>query len=125
MPWNHRILREAFQFWFYALALSVARSTWCLLFTSPKPAERTRPAKDQKQKKNEKEKDSEKKKLCASAAAPLVKQLVADSCDLLLPGTFLGWIPLGDLAVGVSTVVSTLITGQLVWAAQNQYEHGY
>lgn len=118
MPWNNRILREAFQFWFYALALSVGRSTWCLLFTSAKPAETTRPAKDQKQKKNEKE-DSEKKPYI-SAVAPLVKQLVADSCDLLLPGSFLGWIPLSDLTIGVSTVVSTLITGQQVWAAQNQ-----
>ncbi|KAJ5805332.1 hypothetical protein N7474_011219 [Penicillium riverlandense] len=117
VPWNHRILREAFQFWFYALALSVARSAWCLLFTSSKPAETTRPAKDQRQRKNV---VSEKKKPCASPAVPLMKQLVADSCDLLLPGSFLGWIPLGDLAVGVSTVVSTLITGQQVWAAQNQ-----
>ncbi|KAJ5604382.1 subunits of heterodimeric actin filament capping protein Capz [Penicillium lagena] len=119
VPWNNRILREAFQFWFYALALSVARSSWCLLFTSSKPAETTRPAKDQKQQKDEDEK-KKKKKPCASAAAPLMKQLVADSCDLLLPGSLLGWIPVGDLAVGVSTVVSTLITGQQVWVAQNQ-----
>lgn len=43
--------------------------------------------------------------------------LCVDACDMLIPGTFLGWIEMGQLGVGIGMVVSTLVSGWDMWNA--------
>ena len=45
----------------------------------------------------------------------LLRRLVADVCDLPVPGTVIGWIPVDPGAVGLLMVVSTYLTGLDAW----------
>ncbi|KAJ5223892.1 hypothetical protein N7468_008434 [Penicillium chermesinum] len=44
------------------------------------------------------------------------QQVVGESCDILLPLELLNWMPTGDLVIGVTMVVSTLLSIRSVWA---------
>ncbi|KAL4895166.1 peroxisomal biogenesis factor 11 [Aspergillus ambiguus] len=112
VPWNKPVLVEAYKFWFYALSLSVLSSLWRLAFNATKQPSIT--------------KTYEKGKKAAKATAEqasalreqrnaLVKRVVVDGCDLLIPGTFVGWIEASDLMVGMAMVVSTLVAGRDIW----------
>lgn len=48
-----------------------------------------------------------------------MKRVLVDGCDLLIPGAFLGWFGLGDDAVGVAMVVSTVVSGRDIWRGIN------
>ena len=45
----------------------------------------------------------------------LLRRLVADVCDLPVPGAVIGWIPVDQGTVGVLMVVSTYLTGLDAW----------
>lgn len=45
----------------------------------------------------------------------MVKQIVADSFDLLIPGTIVGWIAASPVQVGLATIISTVVTAQDIW----------
>ncbi|KAJ5173479.1 uncharacterized protein N7500_001410 [Penicillium coprophilum] len=110
VPWNGRMMDQANTFWFYALSFSVAGAIWSLLVG---PAEQ--PFKKNGKKKNRK--TSEKAPPVKATAAPArVKQIVVDGCDLLIPLELLGWMPTGDVVVGSTMVLSTLLTAQDIWA---------
>lgn len=118
VAWNDRALHEANQFWFYALSLSLAGTLWGLLFPAVEHNPSLQQTRDQK---NQQQTGSEKAVSAAQRSTPsrpLLKQIVVDGCDLLIPGSLLGWIPSGDLAVGLGIVISTLLTGQEIWVAQ-------
>ncbi|KAL3459372.1 peroxisomal biogenesis factor 11 [Aspergillus heterothallicus] len=105
VSWYRPLLTEANKFWFYAIILSIARATWELLFTSAPPSSSK----------------SEKGKTVAVAGTPkstLVKRIVIDACDLTLPGSFIGWLPVTGLQIGLAMVVSTLLAGHGIWVAQ-------
>ncbi|KAL3444674.1 peroxisomal biogenesis factor 11 [Aspergillus insuetus] len=113
VSWYRPLLTEANKFWFYALILSIARATWELLFTSsassPSPS------------KSEKDKGKGKAPVTAGRTkSALVKKIVIDTCDLTLPGSFIGWVPVTGLQIGVAMVVSTLLAGHGVWVAQQR-----
>ncbi|KAJ5081891.1 peroxin-11B Pex11B-Penicillium chrysogenum [Penicillium alfredii] len=116
VPWNDRVLREANQFWFYALLFSLAGGGWALL-SAPTQQHKSASTKNHGGKK----KSTKGQKLPAKSAPhhpqvpALVRQMVVDGCDLLIPGSFLGWIPTGDLVVGGTAVVSTVLTGRVIW----------
>ncbi|KAJ5215395.1 uncharacterized protein N7498_001802 [Penicillium cinerascens] len=107
VPWEERVMREANQFWFYALSLSLLGAIYALL--SP-----PRASKSQNEKK--KGKKTEKTAPTTVNSSALVKQIVVDSCDLLIPAELLDWYPTGDLVLGVTMVLSTLLTGQDIWS---------
>ncbi|KAJ6014182.1 hypothetical protein N7540_008773 [Penicillium herquei] len=114
VPWEARVMREANTFWFYALSFSIAGSLYGIIF--PAAAE---PAKKTQTKNGKKEKNEEK----VAAPAPrtsntpaLLRKIVTDSCDLLLPAELLNWMPTGDLVLGVTMVLSTILTGSDIWA---------
>jgi flavin reductase (DIM6/NTAB) family NADH-FMN oxidoreductase RutF len=98
-------MREANQFWFYALSFSLLGAVYALL--SPAPASKSLNKKDRK---------SEKIAATTTKSMALVKQIVVEGCDLLIPAELLGWYPTGDLVLGVTMVLSTLVTGQAIWS---------
>lgn len=119
VPWEQRVMNEANTFWFYALSFSIAGAVYGLLFSgSGEPAAK---AKDSKNEKNDAKAEKEKTKVAADSKAgatkttALVRQIVVESCDLVLPVTLLGWVHLGDLVVGGTMVVSTVLTGREIW----------
>jgi hypothetical protein len=106
VAWNKPVLVEAYKFWFYALALSIVGALWGLLFGSA-CASVGKAQQDEK-----KGGSSEERKVSSS---PLMKRIVVDGCDLLIPGVFLGWIRVSEVVVGMAMVVSTLVAGRDIW----------
>lgn len=112
VPWYTSVLMEASKFWFYGISASITGTLWKLFFGT---------GVQQGQKKGK----SKSEKL-ASDALPipstmsLLQRLVADGCDLTLPASFLGWVAVGDLGIGMAMVVSTLIVSQDVWTKAQQ-----
>ncbi|KAJ6100279.1 hypothetical protein N7467_001814 [Penicillium canescens] len=109
VSWHDPVMDQANTFWLYALSFSVAGGIWALLFG---PSEQLA------------KKDGEKKKVESEKAVPvkatpssaLIQQIVVDSCDLLIPLELLNWMPTGDVVVGSTMVLSTLLTAQNIWA---------
>lgn len=113
MPWNAPVLVEANKFWFYALGLSVFGAVYELVFHFLWASADGRRAQKGKEKKG----DSKKKPV--PSATPLVKRIVVDGCDLLIPGLFLGWTPFGSLGVGLAMLLSTGVTSRDIWVGVN------
>ncbi|EPS28328.1 hypothetical protein PDE_03274 [Penicillium oxalicum 114-2] len=118
VSWEGRVMQEANTFWFYALAFSIAGAMYALLFSSPaKPLPENTATKEKATPKP----DQGKTKAASPAGTAetgnfkLVRQIVAESCDLLLPATLLGWMRTGDLIVGLTMVLSTLLTSMEIW----------
>ncbi|KAF9893195.1 hypothetical protein FE257_011618 [Aspergillus nanangensis] len=105
VEWNKPVLVEAFKFWFYALSLSIIGALWQLAFS---PAS--------KPKGKGKKAGSDKASVATAQRNVLVKRIIVDGCDLLIPGAFLGWIEFGDLQVGIAMVLSTLLSGADIWS---------
>lgn len=107
VPWEERVMREANQFWFYALSFSLLGALYALSSRSPS------------QGRNGKKKRSGRKteKAVTGDSSALVKQIVVDGCDLLIPAQLLKWMPTGDFVVGMTMVVSTVLTGREIWRA--------
>lgn len=102
-------MREANQFWFYALSFSLLGALYALFSPSTGRAS---------QAKSEEKKSGKKSEKAASASvdsSALVKQIVVDGCDLLIPAELLNWMPTGDLVLGVTMVLSTVLTGRDIW----------
>ncbi|GIC88046.1 PEX11 domain protein [Aspergillus udagawae] len=110
--WNKPVLVEAYKFWFYALALSIVGALWGLLF-APGSASVGKAQQDEKKGGSSKERKD-------GGSGPLMKRIVVDGCDLLIPGVFLGWIPVSELVVGMAMVVSTLVAGRDIWIKAQQ-----
>lgn len=116
VSWNKTVLVEAYKFWFYAISLSILSALWRLAFTTVTPVTASQP--EDTGDKGDKKKVSPSARQVAAVKAErivLVKRLVVDSCDLLIPGTFLGWLQASDLTIGVTMVVSTLVSGRDIW----------
>ncbi|GKZ30581.1 hypothetical protein AbraIFM66950_009658 [Aspergillus brasiliensis] len=107
-PYNTAILTEANKFWFYALGFSILGAAFDITFSSSTSSSAST-TKDEK---------SEKKPAPSINRFSLLKKMLCvDACDLLIPGTFLGWIEMGQLEVGIGMVVSTLVSGWDMWNA--------
>lgn len=101
-------MREANQFWFYALSFSLLGTLYKLL---SQLSSHTSFVKAGKKTSKESEKGS-----APVEVSVLVKQLVVEACDLLIPASLLKWMPVGDLILGLTMVVSTVFTGRAIWA---------
>jgi hypothetical protein len=110
--WNKPVLVEAYKFWFYALALSIVGALWGLLFASGS-ASVGKAQQDEKKGGSSKERKD-------GGSGPLMKRIVVDGCDLLIPGVFLGWIQVSEVVVGMAMVVSTLVAGRDIWIKAQQ-----
>jgi hypothetical protein len=108
VSWNDQVMDQANTFWLYALSFSVAGAIWELLFGSTQPSKETR--------KNKKAQSEKAVSAPVTPTSTLVKRAVVDGCDLLIPLELLGWWPTGDVVVGSTMVLSTLLTAQDIWA---------
>ncbi|KAJ5112784.1 hypothetical protein N7532_000829 [Penicillium argentinense] len=118
VPWEERVMREANTFWFYALSFSLAGTVYALLFSnSTAPASKGKNGKKKNGRKNE-------KAVSRVDSSALMKQIVVDGCDLLIPAELLDWMPTGDLVIGSTMILSTLLTGQDIWAKEKMDSRG-
>ncbi|KAJ5325496.1 hypothetical protein MYU51_000197 [Penicillium brevicompactum] len=109
VPWNDPVMDQANTFWLYALSFSVAGALWELLFGNPKQPSKV-------EKKSEKAQPEQVPPAKVTPASTLVKKVVVDGCDLLIPLELLRWWPTGDVVIGSTMVLSTLLTAQDIWA---------
>jgi len=107
-PWSSDIQTQAYKFWFWGLALSVIGAVWSLLFSC---------GSSKLEKRNEKEK--EKVKGNTSTGRTFMKRVIVDGCDLMIPGSSLGWISLGSEMVGMLMVLSTVVSMGDIWRRAN------
>jgi hypothetical protein len=108
------ILLEANKFWFYAICISIARKSKELVFGSAGPESSSGSSgTDEKKKKKTSEIAPSQP---ASSTLSLLNGIVIDSLDLTLPGSFLGWIPLEMLGIGMAMLVSTVLVWPTAWA---------
>ncbi|KAA8642448.1 uncharacterized protein ATNIH1004_011392 [Aspergillus tanneri] len=116
VPWYTTVLIEANKFWFYSICISITRS---LLESLLGFAIRPRTPKGRGQQKKKKE-DKSTSSAPGSSTTTLLERIVIDSCDLALPGSFLGWTALGDLEVGMAMIVSTVVASRDIWSKSQQ-----
>ena len=54
--------------------------------------------------------------LCShSPRRELYTSLLIDSCDILIPGSAVGWLPASSVTVGVASSISSVIVGRQIW----------
>lgn len=111
VPWEERVMREANTFWFYALCFSLAGAVYSLLFSGSTEASKGKNGKKRNARKSEKE-----KAMPQVTSSALLTQILVDGCDLLIPAELLDWMPTGDLVIGSTMVLSTLLTANNIWA---------
>ncbi|KAG2416693.1 hypothetical protein HFD88_007909 [Aspergillus terreus] len=114
VSWYTPLLMEANKFWFYSICLSLTRAVWELLFVGSATQSKNSHA----GKKEKPEKESTSRPTPSTTA--ILKRMVVDACDLTLPGSFLGWTPVGDLGVGIAMVISTVVASQDIWTKAQQ-----
>ncbi|KAK6380607.1 hypothetical protein LTS17_004807 [Exophiala oligosperma] len=126
-PW---LQVESLKFWFYSLAVSVLLGLYDLVMldSSPTPAE---PVVSEKTKAKVTVKTGRKKASTAvvetkppsaqnqNKRQAILKGIVADSCDLLIPGSIVGWIPIDPVPVGIAGSLSAILGGSDAWARVN------
>lgn len=112
VSWYTPLLIEANKFWFIAICMSITRAVGTLLFGLDTQRKTQKGHPDADQKKEESESFPSKTVLSTTS---LLLQIFVDFCDLTLPASFLGWIALGDLGVGIAMVVSSVLAWQDMW----------
>ncbi|PYH46467.1 PEX11 domain protein [Aspergillus saccharolyticus JOP 1030-1] len=134
VPWAKTVVGEAYKFWFYALALSLLGAVWEWSglvgggagaggsgSVSSKAANRGKKGGNGKAGgagAAGKRKTEAGGAVSRARKSALVKRVVVDGCDLLIPGTYLGWVVgMGQLQVGVGMVVSTLVSLREIWSS--------
>ncbi|KAJ6443649.1 pyridine nucleotide-disulfide oxidoreductase family protein [Purpureocillium lavendulum] len=116
VSWYTPILVEANKFWFYAICASLARNLGELLTGSFQEAESAKVhAEGQKAESTTTERTPQR-----ASRVQLLQRLVIDSCDITLPTSFIGWVALGDLQVGLAMIVSSLLAWPALWVAAQQ-----
>ncbi|OAL18266.1 hypothetical protein AYO22_10844 [Fonsecaea multimorphosa] len=133
-PWAVTTQTEALKFWFYALSVSVALDLYELLFVysepasagNNQPADQSRTTTTIVEGTNDKgvvqpreREPSKARQPPAAKRRAIFRQLVIDSCDLLIPGTAVGWFRLDPVTVGAAGTVSALLGGSDVWYRVN------
>lgn len=111
MEWGPWLVKQGNQFWFYGLVCSLLLGNLNMFFgPGPKPdAEPEKPTGV----KEVKEKEGE---VAAEAVDDFsYSQTLIDMCDLVIPGSNLGWTPLSPLFVSVAMSISTLLALFSMW----------
>ncbi|OJK02221.1 hypothetical protein ASPACDRAFT_114930 [Aspergillus aculeatus ATCC 16872] len=121
VPWAKTVTVEAFKFWYYALALSLFGAVWEWYSGGGAGSVGKGVKKVGGKRGGAGAAGKAKGRAGAGAAASrvdtstLLKRVVVDGCDLLIPGTYLGWMGVGPLGVGVGMVVSTVVSLREIW----------
>jgi len=115
-PWAKMVMREANKFWFYAICFSIIETIIYALGLVPPEKEIVEKDKVQGKGKIWKRRIPVKR----TSGKEIVKKLVLDGCDLLVPGHHTGWIRTNSALVGEASVMSTLLTAAEVWKRVNE-----
>lgn len=99
--WGPEVQIEALKFWFYSISLSIVLGLHQIL--SPIVVSPT------------KVRGSAATSSNLSSSTQIYKQLLIDGCDILIPGSSAGWIKAGPRAVGIASVVSSLVAAHGIW----------
>jgi hypothetical protein len=137
-PWAVAMQNEALKFWFYGLAASVLLDVYELFIVIPtlvraKFVGKSGPPNEKPETvvlQNGKDGDRIQIKFSATSLSnadsarakkrqQLYKQLVIDGCDLLIPGTAVGWLPLDPITTGVAGTISAIMGGSQAWERVN------
>lgn len=126
-PWAVTTQTEALKFWFYALSVSVILDLYELVFVypnrTPGPPTSKTPKSESTGEKGSAEAEIEVLDQFTSARAAkrqsLYRQLVIDSCDVLIPGAAVGWLALDPVTVGVAGTISAIAGATDVWLRVN------
>ena len=113
VSWYTPILLEAYKFWFYAVCIAITRTVLDLLSSPEAPNTRVNST---GKKEKEKASVSPTSSKSASTFMCLLKRLLIDLLDLTIPGSFLGWIPMGDMGVAAAMLASTILVWPTAWA---------
>lgn len=128
--WAPGLQVESLKFWFYSLAVSVLLGIYDLFMLDSSPAT-AEPVISEKAKGKVTVKSGGKKASAVIEAKPaaqnqnalkrqaILKGIVADSCDLLIPGSIVGWIPIDPVPVGIAGSLSAILGGSDAWARVN------
>jgi len=111
--WASNVLLEAMKFWFYSILFSLTLSFLELFQLSYKS-----PTSKQSEKANGRPKKTSKASKAHELMAKrqdIVKRIITDGCDLLIPGFVTGWIETSFATVGISGVVSTVLVSTDIW----------
>jgi Peroxisomal biogenesis factor 11 (PEX11) len=113
--WAKDVFIESQKWWFYSYILSIMVSTVELFFPTESSS-----SSDKKVGKNKDEK-TENPELAATKreAWPIVNSLIVDSCDIIIPGSFLGWIQASPTQVGIVMIVTTVLSSRDIWNKAN------
>ena len=96
--WGPAVQNEALKCWFYALLASIILSFWDLsssVFSAGNKGQTTR-----------------------YEQSELLSQLVSNGCDILIPGSAVGWLSVSQSIIGNTMIVSTLLSGYGMWKRQ-------
>ena len=138
-PFTITLQTEALKIWLYSLAVAVVLDLYEIAFvvgTSASPMSVSKaPNSDSKTEMTQREfkgSDGKTKSLTAAASnagfasSPsdsrrrrLYRQLVIDSCDLVVPGAAVGWFALDPVSVGVAGSISALLGSSNAWKRVN------
>jgi hypothetical protein len=127
--WAPVVFGEAMRFWFFSLCFSLAISSLQLfdLYSAlPTPILAGRAKAEGKSKGKaddtnvaEKSDDTAVRAQAHEFAVQrrnIMRRLVTDACDLLIPGATTGWIVSSSATVGMASVVSTVLPSMDIWA---------
>ena len=114
--WGPLLQSEADKCWFYAITFSILLSLYRLfhLVFATVTVEDTQGgestvAKDEKPNKPRQVTDK------GNAYQAVSTQLAIDCCDLMIPGSSTGWIPVELVVVGAAQFTSSALAGQQIW----------
>lgn len=115
VSWYNSILVEANKFWFYAICASILR-TLVLLFWAPSQTTTRRSQNTGKGKKQQAVQKQAPNNVTRPPATQLLRKLVVDGIDLMLPASFIGWVLLSDLTIGSGMLISTILAWPDLWS---------
>lgn len=124
--WAAPVFREAMKFWFYSLSLSVVLSIVRIwrLYVEPTGLRSKAKVKgmgkvegklDGDGEKNDEEEAEKEIVEWRQKRQGIMRKLVIDACDIVIPGSVTGWMKISSANVGMCSVVSTVLAGTEVW----------
>lgn len=114
--WTVEVFTHSYRFWFYALFLSLVLEIWVFVLSfvaKTSTSSKIRDYSNEKQQRHGSKKAPERVQLSVFLTA---RRIFITGCDLLIPGSFLGWIAADSLQVGIATLLSTILTIGDIWA---------
>jgi len=123
--WGGQVFFEAMRFWFYALSCAVLSLSYQLLLLrdDEKKDAKSGVSTDGKSEDDKKGDTVPAKVTDQKVETPrsvLFWRLVGASCDLLIPGTFVGWFDVSPAVVAGTSILSSVLSSIEIWQRVNQ-----